>query len=144
MTQQAPALLPAEPTLDLTAFANAVNTSHQDGATMVVASSHNDVPDLAFKGSMMVWDQDHLAYWERGLKETLAALQSNPRIAAVLKRNGAVRFDGEAILVEDPALREAIWERVIPEEKSKDPDKKGRAVLIKVNRVRIGAKTASR
>ena len=110
---------------------------------MILASSGPDGPDLAFKGSLMVWDRDHLAYWERSLMETFAALRANPRVAVLYRKPGQppLRFYGEARAIggsDDAELRERVWERVHPRERAQDPEKRGHAVLIRVDRVRAG------
>jgi hypothetical protein len=40
--------------------------------------------------------------------------------------------------------REAVYQRVIPEEQARDPDKKGVAVLIRVDRIGRGPQSISR
>src|SRR6185437_1349279 len=115
---------PAPLTLDLNQYAEAVNKAFYNQAGCVIATSNGGEADLALKGSCMVWDADHLAYWERGLNETLAAIKVNPRVAVLVRPKGAppVRFYGAASVVEDPAEREAVYNRVIPEEQGRDPD----------------------
>ncbi|MCA1644197.1 MAG: pyridoxamine 5'-phosphate oxidase family protein [Chloroflexi bacterium] len=137
---------PAPLTLDLNQYADAVNNAFYNQAVCVIATSSGNDVDLALKGSFMVWDQDHLAYWERGLNETLAAIRVNPRVAVLVRPKGAppLRFYGSAKLVEDPAEREAIYQRVIPEEQGKDPEKKGLGVLINVDRIRQAGQTITR
>ena|SRR5438105_14955105 len=99
--------IPAVTEIDLTPFADIVDnarTDHEQGLTTgLVATSNDGQPDLALKGSLMVWDKDHLAWWERSKRETLAALAVNPRrrdprsepdtgaARAPLLRNGAGR-----------------------------------------------------
>jgi hypothetical protein len=149
MAEQSAAAAPAPPpplTLDLTAFADVVNNALSNQTPMLIATSNADHPDLAFKGSFMVWDQDHLAYWERSLNETLAGIQSNPHVAVLVRPKGlpAVRFYGEARLVEDAAEREAVWQRVIAEEQGRDPEKEGYAVVIRVDRIRRGPQSVAR
>ncbi len=135
-------------TLDLTHYADAVNTAfhNQAAAVCVIATSNGSDVDLALKGSMMVWDADHLAYWERGLNETLAAIRANPRVAVLVRPKGAsaMRFYGSARVVDDPAQLEAIYARVIPEEQARDPEKKGLGVLIYVDRIRQGPNSITR
>ena len=147
MAEQA-AAPPAPPplTLDLTQFADAVDNAYRNQSPMVIATTSAGSPDLALKGSFMVWDRDHLAYWERGMNETLAGIRDGGKVAVLLRPVGAsaVRFFGQATLVEDAAQREAIWERVIPEEQGRDPEKKGYAVLIRVDRIRRGPQSVSR
>jgi len=132
--------------IDLVQFSESVDNARTDGdrgqGTGLVASSNDGQPDVALKGSLMVWDADHLAWWERGRAETEAAVRANPQVA-VLVRNIArdrrtLRFYGEARIVDDPALREQIWERVVQVEKDTDPEKTGVAVLVRIDRVRAG------
>lgn len=107
---------------------------------MILASTLEGQPDLALKGSLMVWDRDHLAYWERSLLETFQALRSSPKVAVLYRKPGQppLRFYGEARFVEEPDARERVWARVHPREQGQDPEKKGRPVLIRVDRVRRG------
>ncbi len=116
------AAAPPVTAIDLTEFTEIVDNARTDGergqGTGVVGTSHDGQPDVALKGSLMVWDADHLAWWERGQAETLAGVRSNPRVA-VLVRNltrdkRSLRFYGTARIVDDAGLRERIWERVIP------------------------------
>jgi uncharacterized pyridoxamine 5'-phosphate oxidase family protein len=132
--------------IDLTPFADIVGNARTDQeqglTTGLVATSNDGQPDVALKGSLMVWDKDHLAWWERAKRETHAALASNPRVA-VLVRNPirdrrTLRFYGTADIVNDPDLRERVWERVQPVEKDMDKDKQGVAVIVRVDRVRAG------
>src|SRR6202022_3115935 len=121
----APRPAPAPLTLDLNQYADTVNNAFYNQAVCVIATSNGGDVDLAFKGSFMVWDADHLAYWERGLNETLAAIRVNPRVAVLLSAKGAstLRFYGDARVVEDPPQRDAVYARVIPEEQQRDPNK---------------------
>jgi formaldehyde-activating enzyme involved in methanogenesis len=63
-----------------------------------------------------------------------------------VRPNGAspIRFYGSAQVVADPAVRDAVYERVIPEEQARDADKKGVAVLIRVDRIRQGPQSITR
>src|SRR5258708_6602654 len=116
-----PPSTPAPLTLDLTHYADDVNNAFYNQAVSVIATSNGTDVDLALKGSMMVWDADHLAYWERALNETLAAIRANPRVAVLVRPKGAspMRFYGSARVVEDATQREAIYARVIPEEQAR-------------------------
>src|SRR5258708_850765 len=146
MTSAPPPPAAAPLTLDLTQYLDAVNNAFYNQQVCVIATSGPDDPDLALKGSFMVWDADHLAYWERGMNETLAAIRANPRVAVLVRPKGAppMRFYGAAHVVEDPAQREAVYARVIPEEQGRDPDKKGLGVRIRVERIRQGPRSGNR
>src|SRR3982074_2686029 len=80
---------PAPLTMDVTQYADAVNNAFYNQTVCVIATSNGSDPDVALKGSFMVWDQDHLAYWERGLNETLAAIRANPKVAVLVRPKGA-------------------------------------------------------
>ena len=132
--------------IDLIPFSDIVGnarTDHELGLTTgLVATSNDRQPDLALKGSLMVWDKDHLAWWERSKRETLAALGANPRVAIFVRNptrdRRTLRFYGTARVVLDPELRERVWERVQQIEKDMDKDKQGVAVIVRVDRVRAG------
>ncbi len=132
--------------IELTQFAPILDNARTDEerglTTGLVATATNGQPDLALKGSLMVWDKDHLAWWERAKRETYAALASNPRVAVfvrnVVRDRRSLRFYGEARVVEDPKERDAVWERTIQIEKDSDKDKQGVAVIVRIDRVRAG------
>jgi hypothetical protein len=132
--------------IDLTEFAAIVDTARVDDeramATGLVATTKDGQPDLALKGSLMVWDKDHLAWWERGTRETYAGVVSNPKVAVFMRNptrdRRTLRFYGTARIVNDPELRERVWVRVLQTEKDMDKDKQGSAILVRVDRVRAG------
>jgi hypothetical protein len=144
-----PPAVPPVTEIDLTPLAEIVDnarTDHEQGlATGLVATSNDGQPDLALKGSLMVWDKDHLAWWERARRETLAALGVNPRVAIFVRNptrdRRSIRFYGTARVVDDPELRERIWDRTVQVEKDADKEKQGAAVLVRVDRVRAGINT---
>jgi hypothetical protein len=125
--------------IDLTEMAELVNRSGPDGYVMLVATaSKSGAPDLAFKGSVMVWDKDHLAFWERAHGTTLANLEENPQVALVYRNREAGknwRFWGDAVLLRDGEVRAGIMARTFQPELDRDPERKGVAVLIEVNKV---------
>src|SRR3979490_1787634 len=131
--------------IDLAQFSEIVDNARTDGgrgqSTGLVATSNDGQPDVALKGSLLVWDADHLAWWERGRAETEAAVRANPRGAGIVRHvtrdKRTIRFYGAARIVDD-AMRERIWQRVIQVEKDTDPEKNGVAVLVRVDRVRAG------
>ncbi|MGE3267216.1 MAG: pyridoxamine 5'-phosphate oxidase family protein [Chloroflexota bacterium] len=134
--------------IDLSEMAEYVDRSGPDGYTMLVASASKDgAPNLAFKGSVMVWDKDHLAFWERAHGETLAHLTENPKIALIYRNKEAGkawRFWGECTLLRDGEVREGIMARTFQPELDRDPERKGVAVLIRVDKVSGGGVTQVR
>jgi len=134
--------------IDLSAFAEIIDNARTDNNSGVVATIGPDGPDVGFKGSFLVWDKDHVAWWERTMRETYAAIQHDPRVC-ILVRNltrdrRTIRLYGRATIVDDPQLRERIWDRVVQVEKDTDKEKKGAAVLVRVDRVRAGLEDVQR
>ena len=97
------------------------------------------------RGSTMVLDDDHIALWERGKGSTTAALKDGTKVTVyfrkpqlradgVLPKGGIARFYGTASVVKSGTQYEEVWRRLVQPEKDRDPDKKGFAVLIKVER----------
>jgi hypothetical protein len=93
----------------------------------------------------MVFDDEHLALWERGKGSTNANLKPGTKMtvflrkpqlreAGVLPKGGIARFYGTAEIHRSGAAYEEVWQRLVQPEKERDPDKKGFAVLIKIER----------
>jgi hypothetical protein len=96
----------------------------------------------------MVYDDDHLALWERGKGSTTGNLRDKTKVtvffrkpqlreSGLLPKGGIARFYGEAEIQKSGPAYEEVWRRLVQPEKDRDPDKKGFAVLIKVERARI-------
>ena len=128
--------MPVELTQEMhEAFENAL----KHGAPVLVASaSASGMPDLAYKGSAMVWDKDHIAFWERARGQTMRNLEENAQ-ACLLYRNPEKRigwkFFGHAEVLQDGPMRDEIMAKATPIELDRDPERKGAAVLIRVDRV---------
>jgi hypothetical protein len=125
--------------IDLAPYAEAVNSALAEGTFCVVATGGQDgIPDIGFKGSMLVFDRDHLAYWERTRGQHLANLRRNPGVAVMYfsrERGKYLRLYGHASLHEDGPVRDQIMGRVVAPELEKDPERKGIGVLIRVDRL---------
>ena len=117
-----------------TALDNAVA---QHCPCLVATVSRKGVPDPYHRGSVMVFDADHLAFWEPARGEMLSNLMRNPNIV-VSYRNPETqqswRFYGKAQVLKDGPVRLQIMERVNPFELAQDAE--GYAILIRVDRVR--------
>jgi predicted pyridoxine 5'-phosphate oxidase superfamily flavin-nucleotide-binding protein len=120
----------------------ALDNAIAEGTVALVASAAADgEPDIAFKGSAMVWDADHLAFWERSRGQTLRNLEANPKVCVLYRsreRGVAWKFFGVADLFTEGDVREQIMARTNPIELGRDPERKGVAVRIRVDRVTAG------
>ena len=79
--------------------------AHQDHCVCMLAIVGDDGPNISPKGSMIIYDDDKLAYWERSKK---AALDNHPRVVVIYSNkslaesggldcpSGIIRFFGTA------------------------------------------------
>ena len=118
----------------------AVNAAFADGLPIISSSVGADgQPSLQFFGSAQVYGDDQLAVWVRNPEGGfLRRIAANPRVA-MLYRNPAERqpwqFHGRAGVVDDPAVRDTIYDRADERERNLDPDRGGGAVVIDLDRV---------
>lgn len=117
----------------------AIDNALANGTPCILATaSRAGEPSIGFRGSMMVWDQENLAYWERSKKSGIEHIEENP-LVVVLYRDPARRlgwkFFGTATVFRDGPLREQVMGRVVPRELEPDPERKGYAVIIRVDRI---------
>lgn len=118
---------------------DAVDHALANGVPCILATvSGAGEPDIGYKGSMMIFDDQSLAYWERTRRQHLKNLGENANVVVLFrdpKTRLNWRFHGEAKVHEDGPVREQVMSRTIPVELEKDPDRKGLAVVISVNKV---------
>ena len=122
-----------------------INTAFPANVCLVGTVQPNGFAQISPRGSTMVYDDEHLALWERGKGSTNAMLKDGAKVtvylrkpqlreAGVLPKGGIARFYCTAQVVKSGAAYEEVWKRLVQPEKERDPDKKGFAVLIKVER----------
>lgn len=125
--------------IDLTQYAEAIDNALTEGAFPVVTTQGEDgIPDVGFKGSLQVFDREHLAYWERTRGQHLANLRHSSGLAVLYfsrERGKYLRLYGRAELHEDGPVRDQILARTPAAELERDPDRRGVGVLIRVDRL---------
>jgi hypothetical protein len=105
----------------------------------------NGYAQISPRGSTMVYDDDQLALWERGKGSTNKLLQDGTKVtvflrkpqlreSGILPKGGVARFYGTAKLHRSGPAYDKVWQKLVQPEKDRDPEKKGYAVLIKVER----------
>ncbi len=93
----------------------------------------------------MVYDDEHIGLWERGTGSTADNMTDGTKVtiyfrnpalreSGVLPRGGIARLYGTAKIYRSGGEYEEIWRRLVQPERDRDPDKKGYAVLIRVDR----------
>jgi hypothetical protein len=97
------------------------------------------------RGSVQVYDDDHISLWERGRGSTTTNMHEGSKVtvyysnydlmaSGVLPIAGIARLYGVATIHKSGPVYDKVWERLIQPEKDRDPDKGGWAVLIKIER----------
>jgi uncharacterized protein len=122
-----------------------INTAFPANVCLVATVLPNGFAQVTPRGSTMVYDDDHLALWERGQGSTTASLRDRTKVtvffrkpqlreSGLLPKGGIARFYGVAEIQKSGPAYEEVWRRLVQPEKDRDPDKKGFAVLIKIER----------
>ena len=116
-----------------------VDNALANGSPCILATASADgEPDIGYKGSVMVFNDDSLAYWERTRRQHLKNVTENPKVVVLFRDNKtkvAWRFHGEATIYSDGPIRDQVMARTVAAELDKDPERQGAAVVIKLNKV---------
>ena len=110
-----------------------------DGMVPLVGTASKDGwPQISPKGSVMVYDQETLAYWERSKRSAMDNLAENPKVV-IYYNNSATRtrwrFYGTATIHETGTIRDDVMSKTIQAELDRDPERTGVAVLVKIDKV---------
>jgi hypothetical protein len=121
-----------------------INNAWGDGYPCLVATTGPSGPNISVKGSLLVFDDEHLAYWERTKKGALENLSHDKRVAVMYANfkaqhegvldSGFLRIWGTAELHESGPMREAIFKKLTKREQEHQGADKGIGVLIKIER----------
>lgn len=122
-----------------------INTAFPANVCLVGTVLPNGFAQVSPRGSTMVFDDEHIALWERGKGSTNENLRDGTKVtvflrkpalreSGVLPKGGIARFYGTARIHKSGPAYDAVWQRLVQPEKDRDPEKKGYAVLIEVER----------
>ena len=121
-----------------------IRSAWDDGAPCLVATHGPNGPNISPKGSMVVFDDDHLAYWERSKKQALENLGHDKRVCVIYANfkaqrdgvldSGFLRFYGTAELHESGPVRDAIFNLLLPREQTHVGADTGIGVLVRIER----------
>lgn len=116
-----------------------IDNALANGCPCILATaSASGEPDIGYKGSMMIFDKESLAYWERTRRQHLKNVSENPQVVVLFrdaKTRVNFRFHGTAAIHQEGPLRDQVMARVVKDELDKDPERKGAAVVIRVEKV---------
>src|SRR5512144_2858703 len=96
-----------------------IRNAWDDGYPCLLATHGPQGPNITPKGSMIVFDDAHLAWWERSKRAVLENLSHDKRVCVMyanfkaqrdgVLESGFLRFFGSAELHESGSVREAIF-----------------------------------
>lgn len=122
--------------------------AYPDHVCLVATHQSDGYCQVSPRGSVHVYDQNTIAYWDRGAGSTYDAVETGTRVT-VFFRNGNIGGSGKGLLPaggvarfygiaevhpEDGEIRERVWNGMIAHERGRDPEKKGRAVLVRLEK----------
>ena len=123
---------------------NLINNAWDDGFPCLLATVGPLGPTVGPKGSMIVFDDTHLAYWERTKRGVLENLGTDRRVCVLYANfiaqregklnSGFLRFYGTAELHESGPRYDAIFAKLKPREQSHAGADTGLGVLIKIDK----------
>jgi hypothetical protein len=121
-----------------------ITNAWTDGYPCLVGTAGADGPNISPKGSLIVYDDQHLAYRERSRRKALENVGHDIRVVVMyanfkaqrdgLVESGFLRFYGKAELHESGAIRDAIFAKLSKREQEHDGADKGIGVLIRIER----------
>ena len=116
-----------------------IDNALANGSPCILATvSADGEPDIGYKGSMMIFDNESLAYWERTKRVHMKNVKENPRVIVLFrdaKTKAAWRFHGTATMHESGPIRDQVMTRTVKDELDKDPERKGAAVVIRLDKI---------
>jgi hypothetical protein len=123
---------------------NCINNAWEDGYPCLLGTAGEDGPNISPKGSMLLFDDGHLAYWERSKHKALENLQHDNRVVVFYSNfkaqrdgvmtSGLLRFYGTAELHESGPTHDAIFARLSEREATHVGADTGIGVLITIER----------
>ncbi len=121
--------------------------AYPENVCLVAIVLSDGYSQMSPRGSVHVYDPDTLAYWDRGTGTTHDTVQNGTKVtvffrnmalgarggSGLLPAGGVARFYGIAeVHPDDGEVREKVWNGMIEVERERDPEKKGRAVLVRL------------
>jgi hypothetical protein len=129
-------------TLDLTGdIASALDGAVQSGKTAVVAYVKADgSPSLSYRGSLLVLGPQQLGFWSRTTDSGIATEIAERPLVSILyyaagERPGPAYLSIKGRARVDASANDAVWNGMVQGERDFDPERKGVAIVVDVDRV---------
>ncbi len=130
----------SSPSLALTDELKAlVNNALAQGVPLLLAAvSPDGRPVVSFRGSVQTYSDDQLGLWARnGQGGALDAIRANPNVVLVYRSptTPVLQFHGRARVAENDEERSRVFDNAPEREQAADPERKGVAVIVDLDRV---------
>ena len=116
-----------------------VNTALSSGNPMLLGVvGVENRPILTFRGSTQAYSDTQLGLWVRNTKGgTLESIKKNPNVAMMYRSatTPMLQFQGHARIASDSEERKRVFENAPKLEKDADPERKGAAIIIDLEKV---------
>lgn len=121
-----------------------IRNAWDDGYPCLVATTGALGPNIAPKGSMVVYDDQHLAWWERSKRNVLENLGHDRRVCIMyanfqaqrdnVLESGFLRFFGTVELHENGPVHEKIFSMLLPREQTHVGADTGIGALVRIEK----------
>ena len=122
-----------------------INKAFPKNVILVGTTLDDGFAQISPRGSVIVYDEETLAFWDRGKGRIHDTVKNGSKITfyyrntdlredGTLPKGGIARFYGTAELILEGTVWDNVYERMVEPERERDPEKLGSAVLVKVER----------
>ncbi|MGE0059061.1 MAG: pyridoxamine 5'-phosphate oxidase family protein [Dehalococcoidia bacterium] len=116
-----------------------VNNAYENRTPMVVVYVDPDgQPSMSFRGTVQAWSDTQLALWARGTGNIQNNITDRPQMTLWYRDPAArttLQFRGRARITDDPEHRTQIFDNSPAAEQAADPERKGIAMIVDLERV---------
>ncbi len=105
---------------------------------MMATASPDGVPNAGFRGTMMVLDEESLAYRDRSPLAAVRQLEENPKVIVLFRDPGqdvGWKFRCTAAVYRDGPMFQRVMDQLVAEGLLTNPDGSGTAVVLRVDQI---------
>ena len=116
-----------------------INNARANGNPCIMATaSPEGLPNAGYRGSLMVFDDESLAYRERGQLSARRQLEQNPKVVVLFRDSRSEvgwKFRCTATLHAEGPVYHQVMDRLVALGYAADPRSEGVAVVLRVDQV---------
>ena len=116
-----------------------INQARANETPCIMATSSPDgVPNAGFRGTMMVLDEESLAYRDRSPLTAVRQLEENPKVVVLFRHPGedvGWKFRCTASVYRHGPMFQQVMDRLVAEGLLRDADGTGTAVVLRVDQI---------